>query len=279
MSAGASAPNPPAARDLDTATIVAISAMAYALANIVHEGLGHGGACLLLGARPTMFNAIFVDYDEATASQAAQRVIAAAGSIVNVIVGLPLIALLRSRAPLAPRWRYFVWLFAAVNLLTAFGYLLFSGIAGIGDWTRVIAGIHPAWLLRIALTVGGFLLYFLVAPRLLMPTLDPFLGRDPAARIARARRLSLVPYFTGAATLIAAGLLNPLGMKLVLISAAAASLGGTSLLAWYPANPRKPSSLAKEPPLGIARSVPWIVAAALAIVVFVLVLGPGVGSV
>ena len=69
-------------KDLDRVTIVAISALAYALANVVHEGLGHGGACLLLGARPTMFNAIFFNYDEATASDTAQRLISAAGSIV-----------------------------------------------------------------------------------------------------------------------------------------------------------------------------------------------------
>ena len=116
-------------KNLDRATITAISALAYSLANVVHEGLGHGGACILLGARPTMFNAIFFNYDETTASDSVQRAISAAGSILNVIVGLPLIALLRSRVPLSPRWRYFLWLFCAVNLLTAFGYLLFvSGL-------------------------------------------------------------------------------------------------------------------------------------------------------
>src|SRR5512132_726357 len=107
-------------KDLDRPTIIAISALAYALANVVHEGLGHGGACLLLGARPTMFNAIFFNYDETTTSDSVQRAISAAGSIVNVIVGLPLIRLLRSRISLPPRWRYFLWLFSAVNLLTAF---------------------------------------------------------------------------------------------------------------------------------------------------------------
>jgi len=264
--------------DLDRSTIIAISVMAYALANVVHEGLGHGGACILLGARPTMFNAIFFTYDESTASDAVQRIISAAGSIVNAIIGLPLVALLRSRAPLSPRWRYFLWIFCAVNLLTAFGYLLFSGIGGIGDWARVIQGARPVWPFRLVLVVAGGLLYFVIAPRLLMPALDPFLGRDPDTRVARARRLSLVPYATGAVTLIVAGLLNPLGMKIVLISAAAASLGGTSLLAWYPAIPRPPSAYATDTPLGITRSIPWIVSAAIAMVFFVLVLGPGIGK-
>jgi len=265
-------------KDLDRLTIIAISALAYALANVVHEGLGHGGACLLLGAKPTMFNAIFFNYDEATASDAVQRMISAAGSVMNVIVGIPLVALLRSRTPLSPRWRYFLWLFSAVNLLTAFGYLLYSGIGDIGDWARVVRGAQPAWLYRLVLVVAGGLLYFVIAPRLLMPALDPFLGRDPGARVARARRLSLIPYVAGAFTMILAGLLNPLGMKIVLISAAAASLGGTSLLAWYPATPRAPSAYATDTPRGITRSIPWIVSAAIAMLLFVLVLGPGIGK-
>lgn len=266
-------------KDLDRPTIVAIAVLAYSLANVVHEGLGHGGACLLLGARPTMFNAIFFNYDESTASDTVQRLISAAGSIVNVIVGLPLVALLRSRAQLAPRTRYFLWLFAAVNLLTAFGYLLYSGIGGIGDWARVIEGAEPAIVFRLVMAAIGAVLYFVLAPRLLLPALDPFLGVDTVERGQRARQLMLLPYFIGAATLIVAGILNPLGMEIVLISAAAASLGGTSLLAWYHRIPRPPSAMAQEPPLGIARSWVWIAAAAVALGIFVFVLGPGIGKI
>jgi hypothetical protein len=165
-----------------------------------------------------------------------------------------------------------------VNLLTAFGYLLYSGIGGIGDWARVIDGARPAIAFRLAMVAAGTWLYFVLAPRLLMPPLDTFLGRDPEARVARARRLSLVPYLAGGCTLIAAGLLNPLGMKIVLISAAAASFGGTSLLAWYPATPRAPL-VTTGAPLALPRSAAWIVVAAIAMALFVLVLGRGIGSV
>jgi len=266
-------------KDLDRLTIAAIAVLAYSLANIVHEGLGHGGACILLGARPTMFNAVFFNYDETTASDTVQRLISAAGSIVNVIVGLPIVAFLRRRRALAPPLRYFLWLFAAVNLLTAFGYLLYSGVGGIGDWARVIQGAEPALLFRLVMSAVGAWLYFILAPRLLMPALDPFLGLDPAGRPGRAKVLMLLPYFVGAATLVVAGILNPLGMRIVLISAAAASLGGTSLLAWYHAKPRTPSDLAQDPPLGLARSWGWIAASAVVLAVFVFVLGPGIGKV
>lgn len=265
-------------KDLDRLTIIAIAVLAYSLANIVHEGLGHGGACLLFGARPTMFNAIFFNYDETTASDTVQRLIAAAGSTVNVVVGLPIVALLRRRSGMAPALRYFLWLFAAVNLLTAFGYLLYSGVGGIGDWARVVQGAEPVLLFRGVMSGIGAWLYFILAPRLLMPALDPFLGLDLEERQRRARVLMLLPYFVGAATLIVAGIFNPFGMQIVLISAAAASLGGTSLLAWYHRKPRTPSDLALDPPLGIARSWGWIAASAVVLAIFVFVLGPGIGK-
>src|SRR5262252_8224240 len=108
------------AESIDLLTVIAIAAIAYPLTNVVHEGLGHGGAALLLGARPTMFNAIFFNYDEATVSDAAQRWISAGGTIADLIFGALGLALMgRARSP---RWRYFWWLFTAVNLLDAFGY-------------------------------------------------------------------------------------------------------------------------------------------------------------
>lgn len=262
---------------IDIVTVVAIATLAYTIANMVHEALGHGGAALLLGARPTMLNAIFFNYDESTVSRTAQRLIQAGGSVANVLVGLPILAVLpRVRSP---RWRYFLWLFAAVNLLTAFGYLLFSGIGGIGDWSRVFAGLAPDALIRAVLVVTGGLLYFVVAPRLLMPPFDPFLGRTPGVRERRARLLSLVPYLAGGVAFVAAGSLNPFGLELVLVSAAAAAFGGTSLLAWYPPIPRPPAPATTEPPLGIGRSRAWLIAAAVVLLFFVFVLGPGIGKV
>ncbi|HET8946204.1 MAG TPA: hypothetical protein VFQ07_04415 [Candidatus Polarisedimenticolia bacterium] len=261
---------------IDIPTVIAIAALAYTLSNMTHEALGHGGAAVLLGARPTMLNAIFLNYDEATVSETARRWISASGSIADLLVGLPALALVpRARST---RWRYFLWLFAAVNILTAFGYLLYSGVAGIGDWSRVFAGLAPEGLIRAVLIAAGAALYFIVAPRLLAPRLDPFLGREPGVRERRARLLSLLPYLAGSVSLAVAGILNPLGWKILLISAVAAGFGGTSLLAWYFTIPRKPAPDTAEPPLGLPRSTAWIAAAGVVLLFFVFVLGPGIGS-
>lgn len=261
---------------VDVPTVLAMSALAYTLANMVHEGLGHGGMCLLVGARPTVLNAIFFEYADQAATVTQQRWISAGGSLANVIVGLPIVWVLRRGRPSNPSWRYFLWLFSAVNLLTAFGYLLYSGIGGIGDWAHVVDGLGSPVLFRGGMSILGAVLYFVVAPRLLMPPLDPFLGRDLEVRLGRARSLSLVPYFAGGVSLILAGILNPYGVRVVLISAVAAAFGGTSLLAWYPGIPRKFSQQTPEVPLPIQRSWGWIIAGAIVLAVFVLVLGPGV---
>ena len=260
---------------VDVPTVLAISALAYTLANFVHEGLGHGGACLLVGARPTVLNAIFFEYDERASTLLQQRWISAGGSIANLLVGLPIVwALRRARGSAASR--YFLWLFAAVNLLTAFGYLLYSGIGGIGDWSRVVEGWGAPWAWRGGMAVLGAILYFIVAPRLLMPPLDPFLGTDAAVRVERARLLGLLPYVAGSVALAIAGLLNPYGMRVVLISAIAAGFGGTSLLAWYPRLPRAPVAGTPATPLAIERRWAWIATGVIVLVFFVVVLGPGI---
>ncbi len=262
---------------LDPWTVGAIAVVAYALGNVVHEGLGHGGACLLVGGRPEELNAIFFECAVEGLPSSAGRWLAAGGSIANLVVAALAWASLRTLPSRWGRARDFAWLVLTVNVLQPFGYLLFSGLGGIGDWAVVVRGLQPALGWRLGLAVLGAVLYFWVAPRLLMPELEPFLGSVMEERVARSRTLALVPYLAGGTTFVLAGLLNPHGLSLVLISAAAASFGGTSLLAWYPGVwARRAPAGSAEPSLGVARSWPWLALAAVVLGVFVGVLGPGV---
>jgi len=110
---------------------------------------------------------------------------------------------------------------------------------------------------------------------MIRPGLEPFLGVDPG-RLRRSHGVALWPYLAGGAMYVVAGLLNPESPQLVLISAAAASFGGTSLLAWYPrVVARKPAPEGLTP-LTVQRSTAWIAAAVVIAVAFVLLLGPGI---
>ena len=270
------APSSPDASRLDPWTVGAITVIAYAAGNVVHEGLGHGGACVLVGGRPEELNAIFFECSVEGLPPAAQRWLAAGGSIANLALAVLAWIALQRLPRTWGRARAFAWLLLAVDLLMPFGYLLFSGLGNIGDWAVVVRGLEPPLAWRGALSVAGALLYFRLAPSLLMPPLEPFLGTGPERQV-RARTLSVLPYVVGGITFVSAGLLNPHGIDLVLISAVAASFGGTSLLLWYPRVwARRPPVAPEEVPLGVPRSRAWLVAAAFTLILFVGVLGAGV---
>jgi hypothetical protein len=131
---------------LDRWTVGAIAVIAYVVANVVHEGLGHGGACVLVGGRPQELNAIFFECSVEGLPPAAERWLAAGGSIANLVVAvLAWVALQR----LPRTWggaRAFSWLLLAVNLLMPFGYLLFSGLGNIGDWAVVVRGLEVVFV-------------------------------------------------------------------------------------------------------------------------------------
>jgi hypothetical protein len=259
----------------DLPTVLSIAVVAYCLTNVIHEGLGHGGACLVAGGKPLELNAIFFRSEDAAMTAAGRRLLAAGGSIANLVFAIAAWVALRLHHRPGPL-HYFFALMLALNLLMPFGYLLFSGLGGFGDWAVFIEDLGPPLLLRAVLAASGAFLYFVVAPRIVMPALNPYLGREPTGRAARARVFSLYPYLIGGSVYIIAGLFNPFGWKVVVLSAAAASFGGASLLAWYPGGADAAwRAAAPEEPADVPRSLPWIMGAAVAAAIFVGVLGPG----
>ena len=257
----------PGARDL--ATIIAISIVAFAVANLLHEGAGHGGACVLTGGQAKVLSSIHFECDRDS------RSIAAAGTLVNLIAGFLCWLGRRFIKRASGHLQYFLWLLMTINLLQAGGYFLFSGLGNVGDWAYVIHGLQPAWLWHTVLTVLGVVSYALVIWLALLE-LRPFLG-EPDWRPGGAKDLTIIPYIAGGILYTVAGMFNPVGVILVGISAAAASFGGTSGMAWMTQClgsrfvPRTTSE-----PLTVQRSRGWIIAAFIMAAIFVGVLGPGV---
>jgi hypothetical protein len=263
----------------DWLTIAAVAIVVHALATLIHEGIGHGGACLAMGCKPQLLTTMQFEGDERSLSGLSGRIISAGGSLANLTAAAVAIALLRRRRNAAARasW-FFLWLFATVNLLQAAGYPLYSGVGNIGDWAAVVEGFEPAWLWRIVLAAVGAAGYWMAA-RWAMDQLGRRLPGLSSARMPEANRYTLVAYATGGALAVIAGLFDPGGLVLVLISGIAASLGGTSALAWGPQLLHDPRlGVPAEPMLDVKRDVRWIVAAAVVAIAFVFVLGPGISS-
>src|SRR5215831_6844045 len=134
-------------------TLVAIAAVAYSLADVVHEIVGHVGMCLLTGVKFTTISTIGIT------TTSVSRTVSAAGMIIEVFAGIVALSIVQRRRIFnATTW--FLWLFGAVATMNI-SYLLFSAVTGGSDWGRVIAGLQPAILWRVAMGVAGYAGYVL----------------------------------------------------------------------------------------------------------------------
>jgi hypothetical protein len=260
----------------DWLTVASLAVLAYAAANVLHEGVGHGGACVLVGGAPRLLTSASFECGTDGVAPAAARVVAASGTIVNLIAGAVAVFAYRHSGAHGPALRFFLWLFGTINFLTGFGYFLFSGVGRIGDWADVMAPLHPEWVWRVVLATGGFALYWIATQRAFV-SLARFIGGRPSDRVTDGRRMALLSYASGAVLYCLAGALNPSGPRLLLISAAAASLGGTSGLWWGTHFLRgEVAEGIDDAPTRIARDGRLVAAGGAAAFVFVCLLGPGI---
>jgi hypothetical protein len=231
---------------------------------------GMGALYLATGGQPLVLSTVHFECSADT------RLVEAGGTLANLAFGaLFWVAALAVKQTAS--WRYFFWLLMTFNLFKAGGYFLFSGIGNFGDWAAVVAGWQPAWAWRGGLIALGMVTYFLLFVPLSLWELRPFLGRDTEIRVQRARRLTLAPYFAAGTLSCIACALNPVGPMLILVSAAAASFGGDSGLAWMWMVFRSANIASSELQMPeIVRSRGWICAAVILAIVFIAGLGPGV---
>lgn len=220
---------------IDSPTVIALSMLAYTLSVLLHEYLGHAMVCVLLGGHLTELGAFYVNYDDAGMPDISIRLIALAGPTVSLIAGVVGLLIMTRMPRGRSHLRYWAWLFGTVNLMTASGYLLFSGVTGLGDLGTSRDGVRyrarPEVPWRSASTVLGAAAYAFVIS-LSLRRMDALIGGEGTARVARAQKLALTSYLTGSATAVLIGLLNPHGMVILLVSAAASTVGGTSGLVW-----------------------------------------------
>ena len=251
----------------DILTIIAISIVALILGTMLHEGIGHGAVALLTGATSGTLSTV------AWSSNYDSRLVAAGGTIVNLIAGILFLLALRAASGASATTRFFLLIACAFNLFTGTGYFFFSGVTNFGDWQVVIRGMHPYWLWRVLLIVVGMAAYYL-AMRLIGDGLVRYLGVPPSG-VARFRKLTWIPYFTAIIIEVIAGLRNPLGLPLVFESALPATAGAQCALLFLVYYVPK-STVAGSNSQPILRSYPWIIVSAAFALVFILVFGPGV---
>lgn len=258
---------------MDVPTMLAASAVAWALADVLHEIVGHGGAAVLLGVpvRAVSTTTIFAEGDQIQ-SIAEVQIIHASATLVNLLTGCLALAALRSPRVTSPAARYFLWVFATISFVLVTLNLLIGG-----DWSVVIEGMEPAGLWRAGVLAAGVILGVLgyVLPlRLWLPDLR------------QHRRLQLKVTAVPVLVLLTVQTLSVLGSPFcsvpldtgtnALITSAALAVFFGLWLALVNLVP-VPRSSAPLDSIALARSKVWLAVGLIAAVLFIGVLGPGLG--
>jgi len=144
---------------IDIPTLISISIIVFIIQNILHEFCGHGVVTLLVGGKIISWSTAYLEHDLSSVGEIGRQTVAAAGSIVNLLIGLILWAILKYQKGKISGLTFFLWLSMTVNLLTGTGYFLFSGATGVGDWNSVIQYYDSYWVWRITLITVGIILY------------------------------------------------------------------------------------------------------------------------
>jgi len=248
-------------------TILAIAVTAYALCDLAHEAVGHGLAALLV---PDVH--IISISTVALQTTGSSRLVAAAGSLANVVIGAIGLSVSRRGRRFSPA-AYFAWLFSSLNLLNGSGYPLYSALLASGDWQVVIEGLQPPLLWRTALGLAGALAYT-VAIVWSARALARCIGQD---LVARAGIASLVfpAYFAGGALLLIAAVFNPISPSLVLLSGLSSGFGAMAGLTLVPYLVERQTGGRGNGTGIVPRSAPWIVTGSVVAALFIAILGPG----
>ena len=250
----------------DRPTLIAISALACILQDVLHEGLGHGVTAWLSGAHRVTMSTVALQCDIDT------RWISANGTLVNLLFAAIFWCLLRRPLRYGPATRYFLVLAMAGNLFTGTGYFFFSGVTNFGDWAAVIRGLQPHWMWQVGLVALGVASYY-ASMLVVAAKLKSFHGKDEGSQ--RFRGLCWTPYFTDGILAGLGGLLNPAGLFYVIASALPSTLGANAGLLSLPSIMRRLSRSEQEQVGPLGRSTAWIATAIIASLMFIFVLGRG----
>lgn len=262
--------------EIDTPTLMTVSALAWALANVFHEIVGHAGAAVVLGVpvRAVSTTTAYVDWTAVeTATQ--DRIITAAATPVNVATGALALAALRWLHVHSTPVRYFLWLFTVVSFTMAAWNMVTLPLLGAGDWGDIAQGLDHAGLWTAGVVATGVavaVVGYRLPLRLFLPDLRdrPALRHKiifvPVAAMIVVQTLSVLPSPFATAPADANHLLASVFAYAHLMVWAVLVNGGVG-----PRSPRPVDDLTLD------RSTGWLATGAVLIIAFVAVLGPGLG--
>jgi hypothetical protein len=247
--------------------IAALAALAWVAAAALHECAGHGLACLAVGGEPLRWTTFHFGCGQVGAPIWERRIVAGAGSLVNIV--LMVLGWAWWRGSGSAWTRLAAWIVLTLNGLTAFGYLVFSAAFDLGDWNRagVLLGVADQRLARLVLAIvglAGYAAVVSVAARLLSRT------GVAGGTVVVTRRVTMAVWTTTGVVSLLAALMAGAEWRSTAGAALGVALGGNAGLVTI----ARVSAPTITLPSLQRRSLRLLAVAAVA--AFAIILGPGV---
>jgi hypothetical protein len=129
-----------------------VGILSYIVADIIHEVIGHGGACLIIGSKIELLTSVYFK------SSPGNILVDMGGPTANLIFGgLALYILIKTSFA-----KLFLFQVTAFNLFWFSGTILHSAISKTGDWTFVIKEIVSEPYSKVLLIIAGILSYAII---------------------------------------------------------------------------------------------------------------------
>ncbi|MEO5774619.1 MAG: hypothetical protein ABIQ32_10955 [Sphingomicrobium sp.] len=258
-------------RNVDALTIVGWGMLLMPLLTMWHEIGGHAAFCAAQGGHVATIGAFYVDCRGLTGTP--RLLMSCAGVLVNILLAIAAYACWR-RAK-GDRLRLFLWLLWVSEAFVASGYFLFSGVTGVGDLgtgtNGSLSSLPMPLLIRVAeVAIGGIAYWMCVLAG--SKALTAMLGSGPETRRDR-RAIAHIYYATAGLGAVVVGLMNPLGIFITIMSAAASSFGGLAgFISIGYANPPEGQASGFE----LKRNWAVVALGAAALAAFAVLLGPSI---
>jgi hypothetical protein len=234
-----------------------------------HEIGGHAAICALQGGHVATVGAFYVECDGLAGL--GNVFVACAGVFANALLAIATYCFWRRAV--RDITRITLWLVWVSEAFVASGYFLFSGVTGYGDLGIGNGGslstFGLTWPVQLVEIVTGVASYILLV-RAAIRALNVMLGEGPETRNARSL-IAHVYYASAGAAAVLVGLLNPVGIVITVMSAAASSFGG---LAGFISIGYAVGKYGEAKPIYLGRNLAIVAAGVAVSASFALILGP-----
>ena len=132
--------------------LATVGILAYFVADIIHEVIGHAGTCLIIGNKIELLTSVYFK------STPGNILVDIGGPTANLIFG-GLAFYILTRTSFA---KLFLFQVTAYNLFWFSGTILHSGISKTGDWTFAVKEIVREPYAKVLLIISGILFYSVI---------------------------------------------------------------------------------------------------------------------